>query len=760
MAGKEVATRTASTSIAITQPVAELIGEGLLSFTVESRVLRELGERLVKKPEVALIELVKNSYDADATWCLISHGESISVHDDGLGMTFEQFSNGWMRIGTSSKESTSVSKKFGRRITGEKGIGRFAVRFLGLALKLQTVADDVERKCRTLLTANFDWPSFDMDSDLGKIRVPYRIEKVGAETPLGTKLEITDLRAEADDIDLKKVRTGSISSLTPLKSMFLLIPEAKTQHSKRAKSNDPGFSLRIKQGDGTENDVGEEILKHYVLKANIHVEKNKLRLQVFKRDESKPYLEIVDSLPNKIGRLYADIRFYPHRKGTFANLPVAGRDAKSWIKENSGVAVFDREFRVQPYGSVSDDWLYLSADAASNRRDPRSAIALKHFPMSSEVRTSTSENWMLRLPASAQLLGIVQVQGRRNEESGESGELIASADREGFVENEAFEQLQDIVRGAIEAIAYVDRSVQFEVEAAEQRERLARLRKETKAAIREIQSNESISARDKARIVEVLSQTQELADQHDEVSKERERQLETMSLLGVVAGFMTHEFGVALEELEATQNELISLAKKLPKFEPTVTSFSNHIKKLREFVTYSSAYIQGSKIVPATPYPVKPRLAQVKRIFGQYADDRDIVVDIQVEADLLAPLVPASLYNGIALNLYTNALKAVTAKVGSQKGTIAFRAWNDERWHYLEVSDTGVGIPTALYKRVFDPLFTTTQSRSDPLGSGMGLGLALVKRGAEAFGGTAKVVEPPPEFATCVRVKLPLKSEA
>ena len=49
-------------------------------------------------------------------------------------------------------------------------------------------------------------------------------------------------------------------------------------------------------------------------------------------------------------------------------------------------------------------------------------------------------------------------------------------------------------------------------------------------------------------------------------------------------------------------------------------------------------------------------------------------------------MVPVSLYNGIALNLYTNAIKAVTAKNRGNTGvSIAFRAWNGARWHYLEV---------------------------------------------------------------------------
>lgn len=143
-------------------------------------------------------------------------------------------------------------------------------------------------------------------------------------------------------------------------------------------------------------------------------------------------------------------------------------------------------------------------------------------------------------------------------------------------------------------------------------------------------------------------------------------------------------------------------------------------------------------------------------MFGSYADTRGISLEIEADSDLLSPLVPASLYNGLALNLYTNALKAVTAKSGDGPRRITFRAWNDGRHHVLEVADTGIGIPNLLKERVFDPLFTTTDSSQDPLGSGMGLGLALVRRGAAAFGGTANVVPPPPEFATCVQIRLPL----
>ena len=71
----------------------------------------------------------------------------------------------------------------------------------------------------------------------------------------------------------------------------------------------------------------------------------------------------------------------------------------------------------------------------------------------------------------------------------------------------------------------------------------------------------------------MLADQQERAEQQEASAQVRERQLEVMSLLGVVAGFMTHEFGIAIEELEKTKDELALLAKENPTLQPAVTSF-------------------------------------------------------------------------------------------------------------------------------------------------------------------------------------------
>ena len=118
--------------------------------------------------------------------------------------------------------------------------------------------------------------------------------------------------------------------------------------------------------------------------------------------------------------------------------------------------------------------------------------------------------------------------------------------------------------------------------------------------------------------------------------------------------------------------------------------------------------------------------------------------------------MPVTVYSGVLLNLYTNALKAILA-AKSQKGTsqIIFRGHNDEKWHVVEVLDTGVGIPPTIRNRIWDPMFTTTSRVDNPLGSGMGLGLTLVKQLVEQVGGRIEIVDAPTGYNTCFRVRYP-----
>jgi hypothetical protein len=263
----------------------ERLDEGLLSFTIESRIVRELGERLVKQPEIALLELVKNAYDADAEECRIEHDypKRLIVRDTGHGMTLDEFKIGWMRIGTSSKEQLNASRRFGRVITGEKGIGRFAVRFLGSKLNLATVAFDNNRGYRTRLEANFNWPEFDKNEDLGKVKVPFVLVRADDADETGTMLEISALREDAKFIKWGQIRTSAMSVVTPYHAL-MRGPSNGHRSSAAMRQTDPGFSLKIRTGaensEEQDADVASEVLQNFVLRAVLQTKGDRVHLQV------------------------------------------------------------------------------------------------------------------------------------------------------------------------------------------------------------------------------------------------------------------------------------------------------------------------------------------------------------------------------------------------------------------------------------------------------------------------------------------------
>ena len=120
-----------------------------IKHTVDAKHLKNIGEQSVSSPVQALIELVKNSHDADALNCKVHFYADVSlenfldvkkivIEDDGFGMTFEDIRDKWMRIGTKSKEEETVSRFFKRRVSGAKGMGHFACQKLGNKITLKS----------------------------------------------------------------------------------------------------------------------------------------------------------------------------------------------------------------------------------------------------------------------------------------------------------------------------------------------------------------------------------------------------------------------------------------------------------------------------------------------------------------------------------------------------------------------------------------------------------------------------------------------
>jgi signal transduction histidine kinase len=232
-----------------------------------------------------------------------------------------------------------------------------------------------------------------------------------------------------------------------------------------------------------------------------------------------------------------------------------------------------------------------------------------------------------------------------------------------------------------------------------------------------------------------------------------------MSLLGVVAGFMTHETKSLVFEMERAVEIVAKLATQHPDLRDVADGLNRRLTTFKGQLQYAQMFLSGARRNEAVPMSAPGQVRHVLKRFESFAADHGINVTWTVPSDVQTPPLPPAVYSGVLLNLYTNALKAVLAGSSSIRNPhVAVRAWNERGVHCVEVSDNGVGIPPDLRKRIWDPLYTTTSDTGNPLGSGMGLGLTLVKQVVEDVGGKVTLLEdPPPGFATCFRVVFPLE---
>jgi len=152
-----------------------------------ARIIKIIGKELISSEIISLVELVKNSYDADATTVRIyfkdifSKNGEIWIEDNGVGMSKDKILNVWMELATPEKKLTKgslrLSKCFERKMLGEKGIGRFAVHNLGDEIELVTRATDdcFKSLFNYEVFMKIGWNKFTADNYLNEI--PIEIEE-------------------------------------------------------------------------------------------------------------------------------------------------------------------------------------------------------------------------------------------------------------------------------------------------------------------------------------------------------------------------------------------------------------------------------------------------------------------------------------------------------------------------------------------------------------------------------------------------------
>ena len=742
--------------------------EGYFTFSTDSALLSELGERLVAEPSIALTELIKNTYDADSPECIILiDNKEIIIEDYGIGMSNDDFANKWMRIATSNKQDNIYSKKYNRLVTGSKGIGRFSARFLGNTLHIESIT--LQKTGYFKLFVEFNWKDIDQLNDIKDIKIAYKYykiaEKNNKDIKTGTKLTIKDLKYSSESLDSKQIKTNVLKVVSP---HLLLKPDDKSLFKLSNKMNtkeDPGFEV-IFMGLESEDeikDLSAEVLDNYEIRVQMTIEKNILNVKLYNFSIDNDYankLIFDQSYPyeNQIGsNVYADLRFFPRRKGMFDGISVNGFAAYEWVKSNKGITIFDKSFRIVPYGSEDDDWLYLDADKVKATRDWRSTLTKHYFPISEKVKNIPRLTPALYLPTTSQMIGAVFVE--TDSTNANHNILSQSMDRSGFLDNDGFKDLVNAIRFGAELIAIFDKEEQLKQEEYEIQQHKIEVKSEINDVIDEIQASTSLTKEDKTRIIKSYQHFSDNINEIEEYERKAKENIEVMGLLGTVAGFMTHEYESTIFELQRAV-DFINNTKNIPsELKDIGEKLQNSIDKFNGYISYTNLFIRNinTSTIVIKPFKVKAAVKYVISTFKDFRNDRNITIDIDdIDENLLSTEIQVSIFHGIIHNLYTNALKAlISSEVIDKK--IKINIFNIDNKQVITVSDNGHGIPESIKKRIWDPLFTTTSTKNNPLGSGMGLGLPLLKKVVEALKGEIQISKPQEGFNTTFTIILPLR---
>ncbi len=773
-------------------------GVKVAQFHISAALFEELGERLVSKPEIALAELIKNSYDADAQSCVVKINEDqIVVSDDGHGLTEHEFLNNWMVVSSSNKAKLRSSRQFQRKMAGSKGVGRFSARFLGTTLSVETTARDPEDRKLKTLSAEFNWLEISKKSKVSDIKIEYTVAPAARGVKTGMTLTIRSLRENIAALPVAKVRTDVLRLVNA--DGGLEQPDFVT---KRSVYGDPGFEVSFPDQEDEDEDVknlAQSILDRYVARARVSVsvdgevdfrifwkgrdkpiEKQKFTL----RSLAKPFLartlaadkspkdhrglpealERIDYLPLASGLnspVFVDIRFFPSRQGTFADLPVNGKKAMTWVKENSGIAVVDNGFAMPAYAEESSDWLGIEASKAVNERNWQSVFTPSFYPMDPAAKSNPRLNPMLALPRMPQLIGRVHVATQKvsAEIKDDDNWLHPNMDREQLRDNGAYRLLWHLVRFTVEALAHFDRALRLEEDQFKEEEARKNARKGLAAAIAQISASSDINDDHKQSILRQLHVVEEQYSTAEKHEKNVRISLELMSLMGVMAGFMTHEFDKTLESIHSAGVVMKRLAVDFPELSDDADIVLRNEKTLAQQADYMRLYVGASRNITITPFKAKAQLNAAVRTLTSLAEEHEIEIEIDVDPKLPGPAVPLAAYHGVAVNLVSNSMKALVARAGNMDRKIKIYAVTDESAHILVCADNGIGIPDFLRDRIWDPLYTTTENSDDrnPLHSGLGLGLPLVRRVVDGVGGKIELLKKaPPGFITAFRVSLPI----
>lgn len=664
-----------------------------LHFSASTSVKNLFGRGLVTDQVAAVFELVKNSYDADATEVEIifsnlnSNNSSIIISDNGTGMDLHDIEHRWMVIGTDSKKNVLLSPIFRRPINGDKGIGRFSVDRLGSYLHMESQKRDSSQK----YSVEFDWSLFDgAEKNIGEISIPYTLQK-SDHAFHGVRLEISGLR---DNWDANK-----------LKELFRNLRQFKSPFSQE--DNFKVYITALEFGYKRREVTVEKLEGVSSLWINAEVRNGNPEVIYIVVSKDGLEYETTQSNPYSFGSVKAQIfMFNQGDKVRFANRYGLR------VREYGNIRLYRDDFRIYPYGESDNDWLNI------DRRQTQG---------------------LMRFFGTRDLIGYVQISKEENTE------LKPLTNRQGLEENTAFCQLRQFV---VDVCITTLESYYFNKIKVGKNETIRKTKAEIGGAVAgldkialEIKGSNPEAAKQIKSFASTIKKQQQNQLQYVQDQQEIVKVYSRIAQKETFLHKLIHQSMIHVNDANVAITSYISRKKALKDID------KEQLVTIQELIQDALSLLRTVRddVVKKRTKSVQDIASLAKKYIRESQatfDENGIKVSITVRGDLHYSIDPGDL-KAILNNLTSNAVKSLK-KVDGRERKLKFEFYKTERYIIIRCIDNGVGIPEADRERIFDPFQGTTE--------GFGLGLTIIDETAKEYGGTLELIET--QVGACFSVKL------